>query len=120
MLKNTMNKIWNSKAMDMFGEVGYGVLSTMKEVLVDTFGNEKEGYDIVNNPVPYVKEKSTETYDYWMTLTYQEQKEYFERNEYLKIYTNDFYENDRELTAKHVQRIADKLNKEFTNKYDRY
>ena len=60
------------------------------------------------------------TYDYWKTLTYEEQKEYFENNEYLKIYTNDFYANDRELTAKHVQHIANNLNREFTNKYDRY
>lgn len=60
------------------------------------------------------------TYDYWKTLTYKEQKEYFENNEYLKIYTNDFYANDRELTAKHVQHIANNLNREFTNKYDRF
>ena len=60
------------------------------------------------------------TYDYWKTLTYEEQKEYFENNEYLKIYANDFYANDRELTAKHVQHIANNLNREFTNKYDRF
>ena len=60
------------------------------------------------------------TYDYWKTLTYEEQKEYFENNEYLKIYTNDYYPNDRELTAKHMQHIATKLNREFTNKYDKY
>jgi hypothetical protein len=56
-----------------------------------------------------------------MTLTYQEQEEYFNNNEYLKDYIkNDFYPNDRNLTAKHVQQIADKLNREFTNKYNRY
>ena len=66
------------------------------------------------------KEENT-TYEYWMNLSYQEQEEYFNNNEYLKDYIkNDYYPNDRHLTAKHVQQIADKLNREFTNKYDRY
>ena len=60
------------------------------------------------------------TYDYWKKLSYEEQEYYFNNNEYLRIYTNDFYANDRELTAKHMQHIANKLNREFTNKYDRY
>ena len=119
MLKNTMNKIWNSKAMDMFADVTCGVLETLGEVLVDTFSNEKPGYDL-NSGVSYVPEGNHETYDYWMRLTYDEQKQYFENNEYLKIYTNDFYEKDRHLTAQHMQHIADKLGREFTNKYDRY
>lgn len=119
MLKNTMNKIWNSKAMDMFADVTCGVLETLGEVISDTFGNEKEGYDL-NSGVSYVPESNHETYDYWMTLTYDEQKHYFENNQYLKIYTNDFYEKDRHLTAQHMQHIANKLGREFTNKYDRY
>ena len=66
------------------------------------------------------KEENT-TYEYWMNLSYQEQEEYFNNNEYLKDYIkNDYYPNNRHLTAKHVQQIADKLNREFTNKYDRY
>ena len=66
------------------------------------------------------KEENT-TYEYWMNLSYQEQEEYFNNNEYLKDYIkNDYYPNDREMTAKHVQQIADKLGREFTNKYDRY
>ena len=66
------------------------------------------------------KEENT-TYEYWMNLSYQEQEEYFNNNEYLKDYIkNDYYPNNRHLTAKHVQQIADKLNIEFTNKYDRY
>lgn len=67
-----------------------------------------------------VKEEN-KTYDYWMSLSYIEQKEYFESNEYLKDYLDtDFYENNRHYTALHVQQIADRLNKEFTNKYYRY
>ena len=66
-----------------------------------------------------VKEDNA-TYNYWKGLTYEEQEQYFNNNEYLRIYTNDFYPNDRELTARHMQHIANKLNREFTNKYDRF
>lgn len=88
------------------------IMNIAIEVLTGLFNNE-------NNEVK--EEQNNTTYEYWMTLTYQEQEEYFNNNEYLKDYIkNDFYPNDRHLTAQHVQRIADKLNKEFINKYDRY
>lgn len=65
--------------------------------------------------------ENNETYNYWMNLDYDEQKYYFETNEYLKDYMkNDYYPNDRHLTAKHVQQIANKLNREFTNINNRY
>ena len=42
-------------------------------------------------------------------------------NEYLKDYINShYYQNDRHQTAKHVAELSYKLNREFTNKYDRY
>lgn len=88
------------------------IMNIAVEVLVGLFGNE-------NNEVK--EEQNNKTYEYWMNLSYQEQEEYFNNNKYLKDYIkNDYYPNDRHLTAKHVQRIADKLNKEFINKYDRY
>lgn len=88
------------------------IMNIAIEVLTGLFNNE-------NNEVK--EEQNNTTYEYWMTLTYQEQEEYFNNNEYLKDYIkNDFYPNDRHLTAQHVQRIADRLNKEFINKYDRY
>ena len=88
------------------------IMNIAVEVLVGLFNNNTNEYN---------EEQNNTTYDYWMTLTYQEQAEYFNNNEYLKDYIkNDFYPNDRYLTAKHVQQIADKLNREFTNKYDRY
>lgn len=118
-MKNIFKTVWDSEVFETFSEITCGVLETIGEVLVDTFSNEKPGYDL-NSGVSYVPESSHETYDYWMTLTYDEQKQYFENNQYLKIYTNDFYEKDRHLTAQHMQHIADKLGREFTNKYDRY
>lgn len=87
------------------------IMNITLEVLTGLFNGSNETTN---------KEENT-TYDYWMNLSYQEQEEYFNNNEYLKDYIkNDYYPNDRHLTAKHVQQIADKLNREFTNKYDRY
>ena len=88
------------------------IMNIAIEVLTGLFNNE-------NNEVK--EEQNNTTYEYWMTLSYQEQEEYFNNNKYLVDYIkNDFYPNDRHLTAKHVQQIADKLNREFINKYDRY
>ena len=87
------------------------IMNITLEVLTGLFSGSNETTN---------KEENT-TYEYWMNLSYQEQEEYFNNNEYLKDYIkNDYYPNDRHLTAKHVQQIADKLNIEFTNKYDRY
>lgn len=67
------------------------------------------------------KEEDNSTYEYWMTLDYSEQFEYFSTNEYLRDYmANNYYSCDRHLTAQHVQYIANKLNKQFTNMYNRY
>lgn len=67
------------------------------------------------------KVEDTSTYDYWKDLTYEEQFFYFANNEYLKDYIQkDYYSTNRELTARHVQEIANKLNRQFTNKYNRY
>ena len=67
------------------------------------------------------KEEDHSTYEYWMTLDYSEQFEYFSTNEYLRDYmSNNYYSCDRHLTAQHVQHIANKLNKQFTNMYNRY
>lgn len=88
------------------------IMNIAVELLVGLFNNESNDAK---------EEKNNTTYEYWCKLSYQEQEEYFNNNEYLKDYIkNDYYPNDRELTAKHVQHIADKLNKEFINKYDRY
>lgn len=77
--------------------------------------------ELFNHETSSVSIESNETYNYWMTLSYQEQFEYFSSNEYLKDYmANDYYSSDRHLTALHAQRLAYKLNREFTNKYNRY
>ena len=88
-----------------------GVAECTTEILLELFNGETSSNS--NN--------NTSTYDYWMSLDYREQFEYFQSNEYLREYMkHDYYSCDRHLTAVHVQHIADKLNKEFTNRYNRY
>ena len=66
-------------------------------------------------------ETNNETYNYWKDLSYDDQESYFNNNEYLKDYINShYYPNNREITAKKVQELADKMNRSFTNKYARY
>lgn len=86
------------------------IMNITLEVLTGLFSGSS------NNEV-----ENNATYNYWMNLDYDGQKYYFETNEYLKDYMkNDYYSNDRHLTAKHVQQIANKLNREFTNINNRY
>jgi hypothetical protein len=88
-----------------------GVAECTTEILFELFSGETSSSNSNN----------TSTYDYWMSLDYREQFEYFQSNEYLREYMkNDYYSCDRHLTAMHVQHIADRMNKEFTNKYNRY
>lgn len=89
-----------------------GIAEYTTEILFKLFSGETSSTFNSNN---------TSTYDYWMSLDYREQFEYFQSNEYLRDYMkNDYYSCNRHLTAMHVQHIADRMNKEFTNKYDRY
>ena len=93
-----------------------GVAECTTEILFELFSGETSS---TSNSTS--NSNNTSTYDYWMSLDYKEQFEYFQSNEYLRDYIkNDYYSCDRHLTAMHVQHIADKLNKEFTNRYDRY
>lgn len=93
----------------------FELLKGISEVLLEV------ATGLFNHEIEPKEESQDETYEYWIHLSYQEQKEYFEYNEYLRDYMDrDFYENDRHLTAKHVQQIADKLNRKFVNKYERY
>jgi hypothetical protein len=88
-----------------------GIAECTTEILFELFSGETSSSNSNN----------TSTYNYWMSLDYKEQFEYFQSNEYLRDYMkNDYYSCDRHLTAMHVQHIADRMNKEFTNKYNRY
>lgn len=89
------------------------ILSGVAEVTLEVINGLLNGS---NN-----EETNNETYKYWSELSYDDQESYFNNNEYLKDYINShYYPNDRRQTAKHVAELSYKLNREFTNKYDRY
>ncbi len=114
-IKSIAKKIWNSNAMDTFADITMGTLECLGEAICETFSHNSNcsssmSYD--SSTTDYY----TQTYEYWKNLDYEGQKYYFESNEYLKDYIqNDYYPCDRELTAKHVAHIADKLNRSFTS-----
>ena len=89
------------------------ILSGVAEVTLEVINGLLNGS---NN-----EETNNETYKYWSELSYDDQESYFNDNEYLKDYINShYYPNNREITAKKVQELADKMNRSFTNKYARY
>ena len=89
-----------------------GIAEVLVEVGTGLFSNEV----VIDE-----KETNNETYEYFRYLTYEEQEEYFDYNLDLQMYKDThYYPNDREMTAKKAQELADKLGKEFTNKNKRY
>ena len=91
------------------------ILSSVAEVITEVATTLMSGSNETSNEMENV------TMKYWENLSYQDQQLYFENNEYLKDYIDThYYPNDRRQTAKHVAELSYKLNREFTNKYDRY
>lgn len=89
------------------------ILSSVAEVITEVATGLFSG----NNSI----ETNNETYNYWKDLSYDDQESYFNNNEYLKDYINShYYSTNREMTAKRVQELSERLNRSFTNKYDRY
>jgi hypothetical protein len=67
------------------------------------------------------KEIGDETYAYFMSLGYEEQKDYFESNKILSMYIDrEYYPNSKDYTARGASRIAKMYNREFTNRYNIY
>lgn len=67
------------------------------------------------------KEIGEETYAYFMSLGYAEQKDYFESNKILSMYIDrEYYPNDKSFTARGAARIARLYQREFTNRYNIY
>ena len=117
-IKEIAKKIWNSEIFEFAVDTYCGILSCFCEVLLELFTPKEINH---SESIIYNDESNNTTYNYWMSLSYQEQYDYFHNNEYLRQYaTNDYYSSDRHLTAIHVQHIANNLNKEFIDKYDRY
>jgi hypothetical protein len=61
------------------------------------------------------------TYEYFMSLGYPEQEDYFKSNKYLSMYLDrEYYPNSKEYTARGAARIARMYNREFTNRNNIY
>ena len=125
-----LDKIWNSKAIDIIGEVGYetsktivDILGCLGDCLFDIFSHSVDhisygsDYKITNSD----KELGDETYEYWYYLTSSEREDYFKNNLVLQDkYGDMWYYEDKYQMAKHMKEIAQKEGREFINKHDRY
>ena len=71
-----------------------------------------------------VKNKEQEiydnTYNYFMSLTLEEQHKYINDNLDLRYYKDELLYDNKQSTARQVARRAVKYNKEFTNRYKVY
>lgn len=71
-----------------------------------------------------VKNKEQEiydnTYNYFMSLTLEEQHKYINDNLDLRYYKDELLYDNKQSTARQVSRRAVKYNKEFTNRYKVY
>ena len=71
-----------------------------------------------------VKNKEQEiydnTYNYFMSLTLEEQHNYINDNLDLRYYKDELLYDNKQSTARQVARRAVKYNKEFTNRYKVY
>lgn len=116
---DAFNKFWNSKAFETIVDITYESTKILGNAAVCLGDIIVEA--VMHSPSDNKIDIYQETYDYWMSLSYEDQERYFHNNEYLRDYIkNDYYPNSREFTARHVAHIADKMNRPFIDKYDRY
>lgn len=101
------------RGLHLFATAIAETMTSVAETMADNMDSNSSSND--------TKEIGVETYDYFMSLSYMEQKEYFESNKYLNQYLNrEYYENSKEYTARGAARIAKLYNREFTNKHNIY
>lgn len=120
-MKNIFKTIWQSKTFETMAEINYEVMCCLGEVICEVFSGSSSNNSSSSSYCPS-KEDSVEdkTYDYWMSLSSLEQQEYYENNEYLQRWGENYRYDDRHQMAKSVAEIARKENRSFVDKYDRY
>lgn len=91
------------------GEILVGTASTLLEVVFDTFTQETHNSQVYNK-----------TEEYLNTLSYDEILDYFQHNEYLNEYSDNYIYSDRQQFIKSICNIADKENRSFTNRFDKF
>ena len=93
---------------------GLGMLGLAVATALSTNNNEAE--KTTDN-----KELGEATYEYFMSLGYAEQEDYFKSNKYLNMYLDrEYYPSSKEYTARGASRLARRYNREFTNRYNIY
>lgn len=121
-----IKKIWNSKTFEVISEVNYEVLKGVGYVVK---GLAEVSLDVLtglaNNAaeVRVTESKRSvedETYEYWKSLSYRDQQDYFASNYKLQQYGENYRYDNNEQMAKSVAEIARRENRSFTNKYDSY
>ena len=111
-------KIMDSKVMDIveiLGDICIEIAKATTEVLIETFNHPCEN--------KYSCEKldiEQATYDYWINLSFVDQQYYFEHNETLQFYGENYRYDDKYQMAKSAAYIAKCTGRAFTDKYDKY
>lgn len=121
-----IKKVWNSKTFEVIADVNYEVLKGvgyvvkgLAEVTLDVLTG------IANNAAEVRETESKrsvedETYEYWKSLSYRDQQDYFASNYKLQQYGENYRYDNNEQMAKSIAEIARRENRSFTNKYDAY
>ena len=120
-MKNIFKTIWQSKAFETIAEVNYEVMCNIGEAICEAFsGSSSNNSSSSSYCAPKEESVEDKTYDYWMSLSSLEQQEYYENNEYLQRWGENYRYDDRHQMAKSVAEIARKENRTFCNRYDQY
>ncbi len=110
-MKSIAKKVWNSEIFETVVDVTYGTVECLTDAIVSVFSHNTSDKD---------RDYYQETYEYWKRLEPCDREFYFNHNEVLQQWGDNYFYNDREQCAKHIAWIAEREGRPFTNKYDRY
>ena len=90
--------------------------------ILDDKPKEKESIPTKDNSLQSNTNKDIyyRTYNYFMSLSLEEQHKYINDNLDLRYYKDELLYDNKQSTARQVARRAVKYNKEFTNRYKVY
>lgn len=80
----------------------------------------KESIPTKDNSNKEIKDIYDRTYNYFMSLSLEEQHKYINDNLDLRYYKDELLYDNKQSTARQVARRAVKYNKEFTNRHKVY
>ena len=89
-------------------------------IIYQILGGKPAPKDPKEEKVKEKRDNYTETYDYFMKLTLDEQHQYIQDNYYLGEYSYELLYNTKESTARQVERRANYMGRVFNNRFSRY